>query len=335
MRSLASALFVFTLFFQVSAPAFAEDDCNLKDLLKVLRNSLTDKYKNVTVNEKATEHLKLAKRKGLDKIGYMSKWSLKRNNQAGPWAMKGNTLVHGIKESDGPRWMEEIGKKSFGLGYFEHPWDVDGTPSAVFRWKDVYLSFSDIQRGDATRVFSSRRNGRSPFTEATFMASEEELEAIKDFLVARMNREVLAQKRVRSRGATYEPGDPISPDFEFTGNNLFEESCANACTSMFNPRWLEHYDAPEALKLALLARDRGLSPEVNAKALIFYNFRNTQADAITIMALPNNTTAEGFLQDNNWNRAGGMMWGFIPDRQPASPSPNYNNERIPFSDWLR
>lgn len=327
-------IFFFALFVFAQIPIVSgEEDCNLDDLIKHLRHNLTDQFKDITENTRATDHARLMKSKGLDEIGYMNKWELKRANQAGPWAMKGNTYVHGVKKSDGQKWMNEVGMKSFGLGYFEHPDQVYDTPSAVLRWKNVYLSFGDVRRNDVS-VLNNQSNGTMAFTETTFMASEAELAAIRKFLEARMNAEIKAVKAVRGSGRRLNPGDTIAPEFDFSGNNLFEESCANACTSMFNPRWLEHYDAPEALKLAMIARDRGISPETNAKALIFYNFRNTQADAITIMGLPNNTTQAGFLSENHWSQAGGMMWGFIPDRQPAKPSPNYSSKRFTLNEWL-
>ena len=332
MRSLR-ILSLAILFFAQAPFVNADEDCNLDDLIKHLRRNLTDQFKDVTENTRATEHARLMKRKGLDKIGYMNKWELKRANQAGPWAMKGNTYVHGVLKSDGQKWMDEVGMKSFGLGYFEHPDSVYDTPSAVLRWKNVYLSFGEV-RGGPVSVFDRGSNATSAFTETTFMATEEELAAIRKFIVSRVNREITALKSVSGSGQRLEPGDVIHPEFDFNGSNLFEESCAYACTSMFNPRWLEHYDAPEALKLALVAKDRGIRPDTNAKALIFYNYRNTQADAITVVGLPDNTTNASFLSENHWSQAGGMMWGFIPDRQPAKPSPNYTSKRFTLNEWL-
>jgi hypothetical protein len=316
-------------------PAFADPDCNIDDLIRHLKNNLTDQFKDVHVNEKATAHAQRMRSADLDELGYMVKWELKRDNQAGPWAMKGNTFVHGVKQADGSKWMNEVGKKSFGLGYFEDPRDVDGTPSAVFRWKDKYFSYFDIQDEDPT-IFSRRGSlGNQSFVEATFMASDEELETIKNFIIARINRDIRAQRAVRASGSLYNRGDRISPDFDFNGNNLFEESCANACTSMFNPRWLEHYDAPEAIKMAKITSDRGIRSEVNAKALVFYNFRNVNADAITIMGVENSASGAQFRNEMHWGQAGGMMWGFIPDRIPSRPSPNYTTTRIPINEWLR
>lgn len=331
MRSLILWLGLISVF----NPVYAEPECNLEDLIKQLKRSLTDRFKDVLVNENATEHARTIKRLGIDDLSYMTKWELKRDNQAGPWAMKGNTLVHGIKSEDTKKWMDEIGKKSFGLGYFEDPREVDGTPSAVFRWKDKYFSFRDIQGHDTTIFNRTSSPGDRSFVESTFMATDEELEAIKNFLIARINREIKAQKTIRSRDIRYDEGDPIDPSFDITGDNLFEESCANACTSMFNPRWLEHYDAPDALKMAKLTSELGIRGEVNAKALIFYNFRNVNTDAITIMGMPNNMTADQFRNEMHWSQAGGMMWGFIPDRIPNRPSPNYTTTRVPLNEWLR
>lgn len=310
------------------------NDCSLDDLLKILKGNLTARYKNVLVNERATTHAKKMKSLGLADTSYMVKWELKRENQAGPWAMKGNTFINGIKTKDGQKWMDEIGMKSFGLGFEELPGDVYSTPTAVLRWKNQYLYWGSIQDTDLEDL-AMRFNPSNGWTEATFMASEAELQAIKEFFEARVKREILAKKRVRSsQFGTIEVGEPIAPEFDFAGSNLFEESCANACTSVFNPRWLEHYDAPKALQLASLALETGIRPEVNAKALIYYNFRNTQSSGITVLGLPNSTTASSFIEENEWSQIGGMMWGFIPDRAPSKPSPNYTNTRFLIPQWL-
>lgn len=310
------------------------NDCSLDELLKVLKNNLTEKYKNVLVNENANAHAKKMKSLGLSDTSYMVKWDLKRKNQSGPWAMKGNTFINGIKAKDGKKWMDEVGMKSFGLGFEEMPGDVYSTPTAVLRWKNHFLYFGNIQ-GDSVEDLALKFEHSKPWTESTFMATEEELKAIKEFFEARARGEIVAKRKVRSsQFGTIEEGDIIQPDFDFAGDNLFEESCANACTSMFNPRWLEHYDAPKALQLAAMAVDKGIRPEVNAKALVYYNFRNTQASAITVLGLPNQTTPASFLEENEWSQIGGMMWGFIPDRMPSKPSPNYTNKRFLISDWL-
>ena len=71
-------------------------------------------------------------------------------------------------------------------------------------------------------------------------------------------------------------GDVINPQYKHDGNNLYRESCAGTCTSMFNPRWLEHYDAPAALILAGIAQSKGINPVVNSKEFIFSNFTEFQ-----------------------------------------------------------
>lgn len=310
------------------------NDCDLGDLLKVLKGDLTGRYKTVLENKAATKHAKKIKSLGLSETSYMVNWQLKRQNQSGPWAMKGNTFVNGIKRSDGKKWMDEVGMKSFGLGFEEHPNDVYDTPSAVLRWKNHYLYFGSIQ-GHSVDDLSTRFEPSGNWTEATFMATEEELQAIKKFFEARVKGEILAKKTVRSRNFNnIEVGDVIEPDFHFSGENLFQESCASACTSVFNPRWLEHYEAPDALQLASIALDKGIRPEVNAKALIYYNFRNTQSSGITVLGLPNDLTGKKFLEENEWSDIGGMMWGFIPDRMPSKPSPNYTNKRLLIPQWL-
>lgn len=310
------------------------NDCSLEELLKVLKKDLTAKYKKQLVNEKANSHALDMKSLNLTQTSYMVKWKLKRKNQSGPWAMEGNTFINGIKQQDGKKWMKEVGMKSFGLGFEKLPGQVTDTPTAVLRWKNHFLYFGNIQ-GDIVEDLTMKFDYSRAWTESTFMASEEELQAIKLFFESRTQGEIIAKRKIRSsKLGTIEVGERINPEFDFEGENLFEESCAYACTSMINPRWLEHYDAPRALQLAILATETGIRPEVNAKALIYYNFRNTQASAITVLGLPNNTTSSDFIQKNEWSQIGGMMWGFIPDRMPSKPSPNYINERFTISDWL-
>lgn len=323
------------LFLNLCLTPFAlADDCSLDELLKTLKGKFTERYQGIEFNENAKKHAQRMKSLELDDASYVVDWQLKRKNQMGPWAMKGNTLVNGIRKSQGQQWMDEIGMKSFGLGFEEHPDTVTSTPTAVLRWKNHFFYFHNIQ-GQSFRDLELYLNPNKTFVESTFMASEAELKAIRDFIESRVGGEVLAKRKVRSGNKVYEIGDEIKPGFVFTGDNLFDESCANACTSPFNPRWLEHYDTPEALKLASLALEKGIRPEVNAKALIFYNFRNTQASSITVLGLPNDMTSKQLIEDNHWSETGGMMWGFIPDRPPSKPSPNYQNQRYTLDEWLQ
>lgn len=325
---------VFILFLIFSPAHVSAQSCEFDELIKELKGKFTQRYQKIEVNENANAHAKKLKRLGLTDTSYMVEWELKRKNQMGPWAMKGNTLVHGVKSSQGGKWMEEIGMKSFGFGFEQYPNNVFDTPTAVLRWKNHFFYFGNIQ-DDNIRDLDMSFDPLREFTEATFMASEAQLTAIKDFIEARVLGEVLAKKKIRNGANIIEKGEELRPEFKFTGNNLFDESCANACTSPFNPRWLEHYDSPQALRLASLALEKGIRPEVNAKALIFYNFRNTQASAITALGLPEKLTAKEFIEENHWSETGGMMWAFIPDRQPSKASPNYHNQRFMINDWLQ
>lgn len=310
------------------------EECELDQLLKQLKDDFTERYQEIEFNENAKKHAKKVKRLGLGKASYMVDWQLKRKNQMGPWAMKGNTLINGIRKSDAKKWMDEIGMKSFGLGFEQHPDTVYDTPTAVLRWKNHFFYFGNIQ-GRNLRDLDMLLDPRETFVETTFMASEAELKAIREFMEARVSGEILAKRKVRGGGQVYEVGDKIYPRFEFTGENLFDESCAYACTSPFNPRWLEHYDSPQALKLASMALEKGIRPEVNAKALIYYNFRNTQSSGVTVLGLPNDMTAKKMIEENHWSETGGMMWGFIPDRIPSKPSPNYDDQRSTIEQWLQ
>src|SRR5687767_8543296 len=92
----------------LSFAAFAED-CDLDGMLKKLRNNLHDRYARVTVNEVANQQARKLKRERLDELAYMVKWRLSRPNQRGPWGMRGNTLVSGIKKKDLGKWMDKVG----------------------------------------------------------------------------------------------------------------------------------------------------------------------------------------------------------------------------------
>ncbi len=169
------------------------------------------------------------------------------------------------------------------------------------------------------------------------MATDEELDAMEAFLKARVESEIKARRKINMRSSgILEVGEPIRPSFDLTSANLLQESCAGACTSMFNPSWLTHYDAPEALVLAMMAVEKGLKNYTSANALIYSNFRNPNVDAITTLGIHKDEfkNTEDFISNMHWSDIPGMMWGFIPDRPPLKPSPNYTSERISIGDWL-
>lgn len=335
-KSLFTSLSVIVL---ISTPVMINaEECDLPTLVKELKQSFGVRFREVTVNKKATEHGRLIKASGLDDgYSYMVDWKLKRDNQRGPWGMKGNTLVHGVKSSQRAQWMEKIGQKSFGLGFQELPSDVSGGLTGVLRIKDKFFDYWEIQRHDG---FSSLRNqdasNKYDWSEATFMATDEELEAMLKFLEDRTENRIIAQRNLISKNHTIAKGQPIKPKFNIKEDTLTQESCAAACSSMFSPDWLSHYGTPTALRLAAMSVEKGLRNHSNARAYVYSNFRNPNLSAITILNVEKrNPKPEDFLEGTNWGELGGMMWGFIPDRAPKNPSPNYTNRRITLKDWLQ
>lgn len=335
-QTLLISLSVLTL---ISSPAIIRaEECDLPTLVKELKKSFGVRFREVTVNKNAAAHGKLIKKVGLDEdYAYMVDWKLKRDNQRGPWAMKGNTLIHGVRSDQRALWMEEIGQKSFGLGFQKMPWDVEDSLTGVLRIKDKFYMYFEIQfhsgMADLTNIDA---NNTKDWTEATFMATDEELEAMLKFLQDRTENKILAKKNLGSSGLKIAKGQPIKPTFNITEAQITQESCAAACTSMFSPDWLYHYDSPTALSLAAMSVEKGLRNHSNAKAYVYSNFRNPNLSAITILGVNKlHAMPASFLAGTNWGDLGGMMWGFIPDRAPKNPSPNYTNTRTPLKEWMR
>lgn len=323
----------------ISTPVIVHaEECDLPTLVKELKQSFGKRFRDITVNKNAAAHGKLIKKSGLDdSYSYMVDWKLKRENQRGPWAMKGNTLIHGVKADQQELWMEKIGQKSFGLGFLDVPWNVEGGLTGVLRIKDKFFRYSEIQyQKGFTNLSNANSTNTRDWTEATFMATDEELEAMIKFLEDRTENRILAKKNLASDIKSIPKGEPIKPTFNITEAQITQESCAGACSSMFSPDWLFHYDTPTALRLATMAVEKGLKNQSNAKAYIFSNFRNPNTSAITILGV-DQTYPEpaSFLAGSNWGDLGGMMWGFIPDRAPKNPSPNYTNTRTSIKEWLR
>ena len=119
----------------------------------------------------------------------------------------------------------------------------------------------------------------------------------------------------------------------------FRESCGAACTSAFNHLWLEHFESPDSLTLANLVYNLGISPKAAPKYFIYAGFRNPMASAVTIFGIQNakrDVVGPGkFMANNTLTGAGGMAWGFIPDRPTGETSPAYTFVRQTIGQWLK
>jgi hypothetical protein len=285
------------------------------------------------INENANALARTLKRKGLDTYTYMAKWKAPNNEaKIGPWAREGNTLVVGTVADQVDEWMETVGKKSFGFMVNGLP--EDGRHTGILRVGDTIYYYDYIQEApnaefkhDALRWLKGLDGtGR---TEATFMATPEELRAIKKFIEDRAHGRVTAQSPLRG----YAEGEAIRPEWSMSGDTLLKESCSSACTSPFDFRWISHYRDGQALQE--IAEALMIKPEYVAKRNIWSNFRNPYASAITLhrIDLSKRGLVEDFVNNNNWHPLRGLpQWGIIPDPRAGQTGGGVEIERVPLAD---
>lgn len=269
-------------------------------------------------------------RMGLEDTSYVTRWALTpagRQSALGRFPAKGEFVVTGIPSAKFNTWMNQVGKDTVGLVLDDHPSNSPGTAS--LRVGKNYFSFWDIQDFKDGR-FQPSRFVSNALTELTLPISAVEQKAILDFIKARQRHEIIAK---HSRGAGVKEGEPIKPDFDSSKFTLAEESCAAACTSWFDRRWLEHYDAPAAL--LRLVEQYDLKATFVAKQMVWGHVRLPGPIGITIFGLEQSPELmASFREKNEWHTIRGIpAFGYIPDPKSGLTG-TVKSKRMTLSEWL-
>lgn len=287
-------------------------------------------FADVDLRQVKVDYTKALVRMGLEKTSYVTRWALTpagRQTALGRFPAKGEFVVTGIPSTKYNAWMNQVGKDTVGLVLNGHPSNGPGTAS--LRVGKNYFSFSDLQDINEGRFQPSRFESDS-LTELTLPITVAEQKAILDFIKARQRREIVAK---HSRGAGVKEGEPIAPDFDSSKFTLAEESCAGACTSWFDRRWLEHYDAPAAL-LRLVERF-DLKATFVAKQMVWGHVRLPGPIGITIFGLEQSPDLmASFREKNEWHTIRGIpAFGYIPDPKSGLTG-TVKSRRMTLTEWL-
>jgi hypothetical protein len=273
------------------------------------------------------------------------------------WAVKtgasdyrGASLVMTVERGssgEGMRaWFNSIGKESIGLGtrsYPGMPKDVLGTMIRIGEdWFFYKAVRGDVEPDETGKMIAytpqSILQRDKPLTEATFLASPAEMKAVKAFILARHHK---LFKR--------EDGTAILPAWKHTSapGNFNAESCAQACTSFMDEKWLDAYRRiiPQ---LKQDPRFRGLIADNTIDVLRgfasriglvrFTGFKEPirrqlhTADAITVF----NTGMADPLRDLSWSRFNGLTPPVAPlDVQPGKTCNGVSCQRMSLRDFQR
>jgi hypothetical protein len=290
-------------------------------------------YRFPAVNEKANEVATILERHGLDRHAYMAKWKAPNiEAKIGPFNRQGNTLVVGLESNQLEEWMNRVGKKSFGLMVTDIPENNPGT--AGLRIGDKIYTYGDIRDGGTPANALQALRG-SQYTETTFMATPAQLAEIRRFVETRGRQGVISDGTIRG----YPEGTPITPEFDPNSFTMKKESCAGACSSPFDYRWLSQYDHGDAMKT--ITSSLMIAPTYVAKRNIWGNFRNPYAAAITIFGIDSSSRnlTQDFIGNNSWGYLRGLpQWGVMPDPQDGVSGSGAGAtvvERFRLADWNR
>lgn len=276
------------------------------------------------------DYVKALVRMGLSETAYVTKWSLTaqgKQTAKGRFADRGEFVVTGIPSNKLDAWMNRVGKDTVGLVINGHP--ADGPSTASLRVGKYYFEFHDIRaRVEETQLDSFRNDS---LMEITIPIPASEQKAILNFIKARQRDQIIAK---HSRGAGVKKGEPIRPDFDSRKFTLAEESCAGACTSWFDRRWLEHYDAPEALLKILERFD--LQATFVAKQMVWGHVRLPGPLGITIFDIDSSPELQSaFREKNEWHSVRGIpAYGYIPDPKSGLTG-TVKSKRLTLDEWLR
>lgn len=267
---------------------------------------------------------------GFGDTAYVTRWALTprgRQGSQGRFPASGEFVVTGVPSGKLGTWMKNVGKDTVGLVLDGHPSSNPGT--AALRVGSYYFSFSNI-RDFSRGPFQPGKFEGDIIMELTLPISSAEQSAILAFIEARQRREIIAK---HSRGAGVEKGAPIAPRFNSEKFTLAQESCAAACTSWFDRRWLEHYEAPEALRQ--LAERFELKSTFVAKQMVWGHVRLPGPIGITIFGLNFDLgLMASFKENNEWYTVRGIPpYGYIPDPKSGQTG-TINSKRFTLEEWL-
>jgi hypothetical protein len=283
-----------------------------------------------SVNEKANGLAKTLERHGLDRHAYMVKWKAPNvEAKIGPFNREGNTLVVGLESNQARAWMERVGKKTIGLMVTDIPENNPGT--AGLRLGDEIWTYHGIRDGGSPESATQLLSNGGQYTETTFEVTPAQLAELKRFVRTRARHGIISDGTVRG----YPEGTPITPEFDSSSFTMRNESCAAACTSPFDYRWLTHYDHGDVLKT--VTASLMIAPTYVAKRNIWGNFRNPYASAITIFGInsSNRRLSEDFMRFNSWGYLRGLpQWGVMPDSADGSSGAT-TTIRHKLADWNR
>lgn len=159
-----------------------------------------------------------------------------KKDKFGSTPTEGATLVASVDRTNIHEWYSKVGQYSIGfvsrsMPYLHKPTTLLRVGSQLYDYRAVR---HDIN-AETNEVFGpiDIRAKASGYTEATFLVSKTEFEAFSAFVQSRHLLLIHDDK-----------GTPIQPRWLHTGAkaSLSIESCANACTSMLNPKWLEAFE---------------------------------------------------------------------------------------------
>jgi hypothetical protein len=281
------------------------------------------------------EKIKLAKEmveSGTENDAYVVKWRALNAKAQGPLDPSGELLVVGVRTENFAKWMEDVGEHSIGLAVDSLPESNPGT--AYLRIGNRLFSFSNIQnaRDGQTRSRELKEPGLG-WVEATFTVTKAEMDAILDFIAARGKGIPAAQDVPRA----FKKGELIRPYFEIEGYTLKRESCAGACTSWFDPKWLVHYTGKTKDVLVNLARRLNIEPTFVAKRNVWQNARNSNTMSITVVGIDQSKRIDPekpLIETNKWYNLRGLpVYGLIPD--PVGDSRTVEATRMDLREWLR
>jgi hypothetical protein len=263
---------------------------------------------------------------------YVADWKVKFDDERDTMPREGETLVVGVTAKENEEWMEKIGQNSIGLILNGLPEEAHG--SAFLRIGNKFYSEDRIRVGRSPLNFTNviRKATRSlGYMEVTFNVSPEEMKALQDFVDARGAKKIIAKFDV-PRGP--KKGEPLTPVWTHTGDNLLKESCAAVVLSWTNEDWLAHYDKAEPLRR--LRERLHLNWTYVANRLMWENFRNPSANYITLHRIDRSdkNLVEDFMKNLSWGSVRGLFpFAFVSDN-PDTSSSKFESERIPLAQWL-
>lgn len=308
----------------------ADSATRCEQQFKVIAAEAEPVFADVDLRQVKVDYTKALVSMGLEDTSYVTRWALTpagRQSALGRFPAKGEFVVTGVPSVKLNAWMNQVGKDTVGLVLNDHPANNPGTAS--LRVGKYYFSFQFIREFHLGR-FTPMGFQSAALMELTLPITAAEQKAILDFIRTRQRHELIAK---HSRGAGVKEGEPIAPEFDSSKFTLAQESCAAACTSWFDRRWLEHYDAPAAL-LRLVERF-DLKSTFVAKQMVWGHVRLPGPIGITIFGLEQSPELmASFREKNEWHTVRGIPpYGYIPDPKSGLTG-TVKSKRMTLKEWL-